>query len=343
MNLTKYKLISVGLTFLLIFIHSGYALISRNLDVPSPRTNIAYPRIEWVSSWPSLDKKRNTKNFEDRINSLLFGTKLPDLSNPVSVLASSPDDFWVLDQGNKTIFQVQKGVGDIPHQIMKSGFDLNSIVGVCSESNNEFLFTDSRAEKIYRYSAAGKRLQVVNETLVLEQPTGIAFSPSTKEIWVVETKAHRVSVLNERGELVRSVGKRGTAIGEFNFPTHIWIDKKGNVYINDSMNFRIQVMNLKGEIISVFGEAGDASGYFARPKGIATDSHGNIYVVDGLFNTVQVFDIKGTFLYKFGSQGHGEGEFWMPNGIFIDDQDHIYVADTYNSRVQIFNLITESK
>lgn len=303
-----------------------------------------YPQIEWINSWPSEDNKPKKKNFKDQFKSVVLGKKTPVLSNPVSIFVNSADEFWVLDQGNKTVFQVKNGVGDIPHSIAKSDHDFSSLVGICASAGSGVLFTDSKTQKIYRISPEKKKLEVLNDTMVLEQPTGIAYSSEKKEIWVVETKAHRIAVLNEKGELIKRIGSRGNAPGEFNYPTHIWINSKGNIYINDAMNFRIQVLNPEGAVISVFGEAGDASGYLARPKGIATDSFGNIYVVDALFHVVQVFDIKGNLLYKFGKQGHGNGEFWLPSGIFIDASDTIYVADTYNSRIQIFKLIhTESK
>jgi len=300
--------------------------------------------VEWLSYWPSADSRHQPKRFKDQINAIIFGTKTPILSNPVSIIANSPNNFWILDQENKLLFEIKEGVGEIPHSILKKDFDLSSLVDMCRGSNSSILFTDSKVQKVFKFSSGSKQLQILNDTLILQQPTGIAYYPEKKEIWVVETKAHRISVLNEKGELIKRIGKRGNAPGEFNYPTHIWIDRIGNVYVTDAMNFRIQVLNSNGEAISIFGKAGDSTGFFASPKGVATDSFGNIYVVDALFHVVQVFDIKGTFLYKFGNQGHGNAEFWMPSGIFIDGQDNIYVADTYNSRIQIFKLIhSESK
>lgn len=297
------------------------------------------PRVEWVKNWPSGINKNISKSLKDRLKSLFFGIKPPVVSNPVSILAHNPEEFWVLDQGNKTVFRVLKGVGDIPHSVLKTDFDLSSLVGICAGPKSGILFTDSHAGKIYWTGAGKQNLQILNASLELEQPTGIACSPLSREIWVVETRAHRIAVLNESGQLIRRIGSRGNTPGQFNYPTHIWIDRLGYIYITDAMNFRIQVLNPLGEVVTVFGEAGDATGYLARPKGIATDSFGNIYVADALFHVVQVFDPKGIFLYKFGSQGHGNAEFWLPAGIFIDDQDYIYVADSYNSRVQVFQLI----
>jgi hypothetical protein len=300
------------------------------------------PQVRWVKQWPSPDKKKKSNSFKARFNAFFLGKKTPVLSRPVSVAANDPDNFWILDQGVRSVFTVQGEVGDIPQFLLKSDFEFSSLVGICEISPFEILLTDSKAEKIYRIFPHKKIVQVLNDSLTLDQPTGIAFSSITNEIWVVETNAHRISVLDLKGNILRQFGSRGTSPGQFNYPTHIWIDKAGLVYVVDALNFRVQVLNISGEVISVFGQAGDASGYFARPKGIATDSHGNIYIVDALFHVVQVFDLKGNFLYKLGNQGHGEGEFWMPSGIFIDNKDFIYIADNFNSRVQVFQVIYEN-
>lgn len=339
MNQNQQGRLYIFLILLLFFGNKEFSANAQNSSNNLISKRDDSPRIEWVSCWPSEANGQQAKRFKDQINTLLFGIKTPTLSTPVSILAANPNDFWILDQGNKLLFEVKEGVGDIPHTVHKSDFDFSSLVCICAVSNSSILFTDSKAKKVFKYSPDEKNLLTLNNTIVLEQPTGITYLTKRKEIWVVETKAHRISVLNEKGELLRTIGKRGTAAGEFNYPTHIWIDNKGNIYITDAMNFRIQVLNSDGEVISVFGQAGDSTGHFASPKGVATDSFGNIYVVDALFHVVQVFDIHGKFLCKFGNQGHGNGEFWMPSGIFIDTQDNIYVADTYNSRVQVFKLM----
>ena len=218
-----------------------------------------------------------------------------------------------------------------------------SLVGITAFHNTEILFTDSQLNQLFLVNAEKKECRILNDSLKLNQPTGIAYSVINNEIWVVETGAHRIVVLNEKGEIKKTIGSRGNGKGEFNYPSNLCIDKIGNIYILDAMNFRVQVLNKEGDVISVFGTIGDATGSFARPKGIATDSYGNIYVSDALFHVVQVFDIKGNLLYYFGSQGHDEGQFWMPAGLYIDNNNYIYVADSYNSRVQIFQLINTGK
>ena len=302
-----------------------------------------HPYIAWVSQYP-VHKDGELKHSTTRriYEFLIQKNKKSAMVRPVAILANNPTDFWVLDQGGETVFEVQKDKMVTPHSIKKKDNYFTSLINVCAMENGDILFTDSRLNKIFLLSGSQKKLSTLNDTLQLQQPTGIAYSASTNEIWVVETGAHRVSILNMKGELVKQIGTRGDENGQFNFPTSIWIDNAGDVYIVDAMNFRVQIFHKNGEFVSTFGEAGDATGYFARPKGIATDTYGNIYVADALFHVVQIFDRAGKFLYSFGKQGREKEEFWMPSGIYIDSKNYIYVADSYNSRVQVFQLINGS-
>jgi DNA-binding beta-propeller fold protein YncE len=263
------------------------------------------------------------------------------LIKPMSVVALSPDSFFVADQGAGCIYEISGNRFGIPGNLRKKFTDMSSLVGMCITRKNEILFTDSRLGSIYKISSDRKSLLKLNDSLKLKQPTGIAWSGTNNEIWVVETAEHRIKVLDSNGNILKTIGIRGTGPGEFNFPTFIWIDHGGRAYVVDAMNFRIQIFSSNGEYISSFGQAGDGSGYLARPKGIATDSYGNIYVVDALFHNVQIFNMNGDFLYQFGRQGKGQEEFWMPGGIFIDHQNFIYVADSYNSRIQVFKLVNK--
>jgi DNA-binding beta-propeller fold protein YncE len=256
----------------------------------------------------------------------------------VAISAVNSELFWTIDQENGLIFKVDKGVGEITQFKNKHYKQFPSLVGMCALPGGKMLFSDSFLNKIFVFEKGKSRLISLNDSLTFERPTGIAYSMLTHEIWVLETTANRITVMNEQGKFIRRLGNRGAEPGEFNFPTSIWIDNTGIVYIVDALNFRVQIFSQEGKVLRVFGKNGDAAGNFARPKGIATDSYGNIYVADALFNVVQIFDSSGHFLYRFGKQGQKNGEFWMPSGIYIDEKDFIYIADSYNSRVQVFKL-----
>lgn len=316
---------------LLLFIN-----LSQAQNNPNDKPDKQY--VHWVAQYPSQESNIKSGSFKKKINQIIFGKKSFKLVKPISLFAKDSMSLWVLDQGSASIVNFQNQESEIPKFIEKNLKNFTSLVGICSISDHKLLFTDSSLDKIYCIDTEKKELNSLNDNLQLSQPTGIAYSKINNEIWVVETRAHQVSVLNENGDLIKTIGSRGNEPGKFNFPTFIWIDMLGNVYIVDSMNFRVQVFDKDGELVSVFGEIGDATGYFARPKGIATDSFGNVYIADALFHTIQIFDSSGKFLYQFGSQGQDKGQFWMPSGIWIDANDYIYIADSYNSRIQVFKL-----
>ena len=333
---TKYKIKKISILLFTVFvgIHASYAQDSTYVDVLD---FFEMNQVNWVSQIPSLkeDVKKQSKGWFKR---LVLGKKeITTLQKPVMAIPLGINKTIILDQGNGTLFLTEEDKLTIPKILKKEETQFSSLVGACLLPNKDVLFTDSRLNGIYKLSADQKTISGFN-TAPLEQPTGIAYASSNNQIWVVETGSHRISILDEQGNKIKSFGERGSGAGEFNYPTSIWIDKKGTAYVVDALNYRIQLFDKEGNFLSMFGKNGNGTGFFASPKGIATDSHGNIYVVDALFHGVQIFDIQGNYLYQFGTQGRGTGEFWMPSGIFIDEQDMIYVADSYNARIQIFQL-----
>ncbi|MCK5033243.1 MAG: hypothetical protein KAS18_06395, partial [Calditrichia bacterium] len=267
--------------------------------------------VNWVGEFRSTENWNEDTGLATKLFNLIMGDAQVDLIRPVNVYFSN-QTFWILDQGSKTLnyFDLENKESELIYDKDDNLFP--SLVGICGDGSGKIYFTDSQNNQILKISTEYKELTNLTGNVKLTKPTGIAYSLKTNNIYVCETGNHRVLEMKPNGEITNSIGSRGLNKGEFNFPTHIWIDKNGLIYIVDSMNFRVQIFNEKRKLISVFGEAGDGTGYLARPKGIATDSYGHIYIVDALFHNVQVFNRNGDFLYNFGEQGSGEGEFWLP-------------------------------
>ena len=113
---------------------------------------------------------------------------------------------------------------------------------------------------------------------------------------------HRVLVYSLQGKLLRTIGTRGTAPGQFNFPAHLTVDRDGNLFVVDTLNFRVQVFDPEGNVFRFFGEAGESLGKFARPKGVAVDRRGIVYVVDAEMANVQMFNDRSQLLMSFGGK-----------------------------------------
>jgi len=224
------------------------------------------------------------------------------------------------------------------HRWEKAGkIKFSSPVAV-ARRNGIFYVADSGLGSVIAFDDAGKfRFAITNQ---LQRPSGIAIS--TNEVFVADSQRHKVLVFDLFGNFVRDFGRRGVAEGEFNYPTHICVDRDGHVLVTDSMNARVQIFDSSGRVLGRLGALGDSSGQFSRPKGAAVDGLGYVYVIDAMFDNVQIFDKKGVFLLNFGQAGTQPGEFWLPNGIAINQANEIYVADSYNRRIQIFKYIGPS-
>jgi DNA-binding beta-propeller fold protein YncE len=167
-----------------------------------------------------------------------------------------------------------------------------------------------------------------------KRPTGIAIDRETHRVYVTDTLADQVFILDADGRVLRSFGRRGEERGKFNFPIEVQV-KNGVVMVVDAMNFRVQLFDRDGNFQSQIGTSGDPAGGIYRPKGIAIDSENHIYVVDSELGLVQVFAREGRLLYRFGN-GTNFGQFLLPAGLFIDRNDRVYLVDSYNRRVQVF-------
>jgi DNA-binding beta-propeller fold protein YncE len=227
-------------------------------------------------------------------------------------------------------------------------------IGAAPDGAGGVFVSDSVLARVFHLSATGRLDGEIQGEFV--RPTGLAYDAARRVLHVVDTGSHTVFSFQREGEaparvgavrepplLLRRLGHRGEGPGPvFNFPTHAALDRAGNLYVADSLNFRVRIFSPEGNLVGTFGRVGDGTGDFAKPKGIAIDSEGHIYVVDSQYDVIQVFNRDGRFLLSFGGSGREEGLLWLPTGIFIDGQDRIYVADSGNSRVQVYQYLRET-
>ncbi len=216
---------------------------------------------------------------------------------------------------------------------------ISSPVGLAFDEAARLYVSDSSGA-LFAYDAAGEPRFVLTTAgeETLQRPTGLAYSPERRRLYVVDTLAHRIHAFSTDGRLELSFGRRGEGEGELNFPTHLFRTSSGRLFVADSLNFRIAIFDEEGRPAGGFGHHGDGSGDLAMPKGVAVDRDGVVYVADSVFDNVQLFDERGAFLLTLGRRGTGFGEFWLPAGLFVGAGEELYVCDTYNHRVQVFRI-----
>jgi len=170
----------------------------------------------------------------------------------------------------------------------------------------------------------------------LNRPTGVACAEG--RIFVVETGAHRVLVREADGSRW-SIGGRGDAAGELNFPTAVAV-AAGSLWVGDTLNFRVQRFDaVSGEALGSFGQLGDAPGQTPRLKGLAVDAAGHLWVSDALLDRLSIYSPQGRLLISLGRPGAAPGELAFPAGVAAHPDGRVVVVDSFNRRLQIFKLI----
>jgi hypothetical protein len=277
------------------------------------------------------------RSFWRRIGDVIAGTSETGFVRPTGIAATARA-MYIADPGVPALWILALASGRL-HRVRDTGAGpLVSPVAVAPGPGDAVWVADSYLARVFLYRADGKVIARLGEAQ-LARPAGLAYDGRRDRLYVADSLLHQVVVFAGDGRRLGTIGRRGTGEGEFNFPTHVSVDREGALYVTDAMSFRVQMFDADGRFSGAFGRHGDSSGELASPKGVAVDSEGHIYVVDALFDAVQIFDRRGRYLLTFGERGIGPGQFWLPGGVFIDSGDRIYVADAYNQRIQTFQYL----
>lgn len=295
------------------------------------------PRIRFVRAVTDPVDLGIQPSLWERLVQVLAGKEENGFVRPTGVAADG-HLISVADPGAQALWILNPQAGRFQRVQQIGEQRLISPVAVTFGSKGRIYLADSYFGKVFVLSADGK-LQGTIIDANLRRPAGVAYDKMRDLLYVADSATHRIWIFDDNGRRVGVIGQRGTANGEFNFPTHIALDRDGTLYVTDALGFRVQIFNPDGRFAGQFGRHGDSSGDFSSPKGVAIDSEGHIYVVEALFDAVQIFDRSGRYLLTFGERGIKSGQFWLPNGIFIDGHDRIYVADAYNQRIQVFQYL----
>ena len=230
----------------------------------------------------------------------------------------------------------------VTSSIMNLGAQIHTIAGVKSprgiaiNHKGEIVVSERGTGIISTYlpSEHGKKIRTIDIELGL---FGLTLDKEDNII-VAEDTGHSIRKYSPEGQLLASVGTKGTGQKQFKEPRDIAINTRNNkVYVADCQNHRIQVLNSDFTFSSSFGKQGHDKGQFYFPSGITCDSAGIVYVTDYSNHRIQVFTPEGKFLRMFVKWGGGWGGLNYPTGIALDPSSkHVYISETGNRRISVF-------
>jgi DNA-binding beta-propeller fold protein YncE len=275
------------------------------------------------------------------VTGALFGEATPRaLQRPQSGAVGIDGRIFVTDVGQAAVFVFDPTAGLL--QVWDRAEDLRrfeSPIGIAVTPAGDMFVADSGLGIVAHLAPDGTPMAPLGAG-VLTRPTGVAYDPERRELYVADTANHQVVVFDMEGHSVkRRVAQRGDGSGGLNYPTFLSF-RAGELYVSDTMNARIAVFDaVTGRMRRQIGERGAYVGQLVRPKGVALDSDNNIYAVESFHDYLLVYDASGRFMLPVGGTGAGAGTFFLPSGVWVDDFDRVYVADVFNGRVSILQYL----
>ena len=305
-------------------------------------TSTQKPKQSWMDRLAGEQPDRQVKDVRQKVGFQLMRV--------YGVAADSKGNIYAADQAVGAIFIFPKSDTETV-QLIKHGQDarLPMINGLAVDDDDRLFVTDVKLHHVLVFSAK-HALEATFGAGDLVAPAGIAIDASNRFVYVVDTQADQVVVFDaDKYTLLRRIGTGGknhtlTSPGDFSMPTHVAVDKDGNVYVTDTLNNRVEIFDADGNFISEFGKSGDGPGHFARPKGIALDRDGHIWVTDEVQSRVQAFDKEGRLLLYMGERGWYPGQFQALYGIAADNYNNrIITSEQFPGRLQVFRYVTDAE
>jgi DNA-binding beta-propeller fold protein YncE len=134
---------------------------------------------------------------------------------------------------------------------------------------------------------------------------------------------------------VEVIGSRGTALGQFNKPRSVAVDREDNLYVVD-MTGRVQKFSPRGEFVLSWQMPQTDLG---KPKGMCRDPNGHIVVLEPHYQRVNHFTPGGTLFSQWGEKGTNVGQLTLPRSVAINSHGEVFISEyTTVDRVQGFTV-----
>lgn len=255
-----------------------------------------------------------------------------NLKLPHDIAVDKQNNFYVTDTGNSRIL-VFDNRGD---PLMKFGENtvINPVGISVAEDNGDIYVSDRTANHVYIFSSDGK----LKNSIYMHMPLDV----DVVDDKVYITTSGSLFITKRNGKVVKKIGKRGRAFGNFDFPNGIAVGNKGQIYVSDLNNLRIQAFDKNGEFEWAVGEPPKdlkaEERRFGLPAGLALDEQGKLLLVDAFSHSIRILTNKGEELANFGERGSTEGQLYLPTGIAYAGKGKIAVVDKYNNRINVYRL-----
>jgi len=156
------------------------------------------------------------------------------------------------------------------------------------------------------------------------------------QILTHENPRHRLSVFNACLKWERDIYFEGFKDADTFLPTHLAVDRVGNIYVAGSYYPGVLVLNNQGKFLEII--APEEEDRAVKLNSVSIDKEGKIYLVSEEEGRIYVYDENRTFLFKFGQKGGSSGKLSRPQAVAIDNRNgKMYVVDYMRHTVNVYD------
>jgi sugar lactone lactonase YvrE len=217
-------------------------------------------------------------------------------------------------------------------------------MGIAVGQNGDVYVADTWNHRVEEFSATGALIRVFGQPNPANGATGdsfygprqLAVAPNGN-IYVADTGNERIQVYSSQGVHLFNIGGGShgpeTALGRFDEPSGVAIDRHGVVYVADYWDKRIQRFTLDGKPLGpAFAVTGWATGDYSEPY-LAVDTKGHLFATDAptanthAAHVLEMDAATGRLLRAFGAAGPSASTLVQPSGIAVGRGGAVYIAD----------------
>ncbi len=196
-------------------------------------------------------------------------------------------------------------------------------------------------------SVCGTRASAGAELGKFNWPRGLEVDKTTGEIWIADTKQHRIQIVDPNCTGIEFIGAgAGDGDNQFVWPYALDIRETDNIaFIADTENHRIKAYDVATrQYLGKYGSKGSNWGQMLNPQGVVVHPiSGRLLISDTNNNRIKVVQTSDGVNYV--TERNVDRGFDHPEGIAVDDLGRIYVADSNNNKIVImdgtYNVIGE--
>jgi sugar lactone lactonase YvrE len=145
------------------------------------------------------------------------------------------------------------------------------------------------------------------------QPNAVHTAPNG-DIFVVEGHASgpdataRVLKFDRKGTLLKTWGRKGTGVGEFDQPHALAMDSQGRLFVADRGNNRLQIFSQDGQLLDTWLQFSRISGLFITPDDV-------LYAADSESGSIEPARPEWQRGIRIGSARTGEVTAFIPDPV----------------------------